>query len=421
MVTIAQLKQATPAQWQKAADGWLSLAKESEQACNDIHAQGKGPLDEHWQDRVGQSAGAKLASQADILESGADIMRGVAMVLDGLTTSIEYAQRTLQDGLRMAADYGFDVDEQTGELSPNGQGSVPEGHRYAAEVGAMLDEALRQADQADRQAAAELRKLAGDTCVTDPGQALDRIQGEASQVELNMYKGDIPDGKDPALVAEWWDALTPQQQEQLKLSDPVELADLNGIPDSVKQELRGTDGKFDRVEYVRWTMEHWNDSSIDIDGENNCTNFASEGLHHSGVKYKGWNTLDDDSWGKSTAGGWGWDWADRNLHTHSNSWGGAQNLHDFLTGNGSQEVPLSQAKPGDIIFFEEASDQNGHIKQGTIHHTAVVTAVTPDGDIRYTQHSDQRLNVSLNGRENHELAAEGQQNVRVVRVQPNWY
>jgi hypothetical protein len=155
-------------------------------------------------------------------------------------------------------------------------------------------------------------------------------------------------------------------------------------------------------------------------GENNCTNFASEALHQSGVHYKGWNTLDDDGWGKSTAGGMGWDWLDRNGHTHSNSWGGAQNLHDFLTRNGSSEVSASQVKPGDIIFFEEASDQNGNLQKGTIHHTAIVTAVTPDGDIRYTQHSDQRLNVSLNGRENHELEAEGQQRMRFVHVQPNW-
>ncbi|MFF4651430.1 amidase domain-containing protein [Streptomyces sp. NPDC001380] len=421
MVTIAQLKQANPAMWQSAAEGWLNLAKESEQACNDIHDQGRGPLDEHWQDRVGQAARGQLARDADTLEAGADIMRGVAMVLDGLTTSIEYAQRTLQDGLDLAARYSFDVDGQTGALTPNGSGDVPEGHRYGAEVSALLDEALRQAGQADRKAADELRRLAGTTGVTDPDVALNRYQGEASQTELSMYRGDIPDGSDPALVSEWWDSLTPQQQEQLKLSNPVEIAGLDGIPDGVKQELRGTDGKFDRVEFVRWTMEHWDDDNVDIDGENNCTNFASEGLHHSGVQYKGWNTLDDDGWGKSTAGGWGWDWLDRNGHTHTNSWGGAQNLHDFLNRNGSHEVPLSQAKPGDIIFFEEASDQNEHIKQGTIHHTAVVTAVTPDGDIRYTQHSDQRLNVSLNGREHHETTAEGQQNIRVVRVEPNWY
>jgi hypothetical protein len=45
----------------------------------------------------------------------------------------------------------------------------------------------------------------------------------------------------------------------------------------------------------------------------------------------------------------------------------------------------------------------------------------PDGEIKYTQHSDPYENVSLQGRLPHETEAEGQQNVRFVRPHPDWY
>ena len=273
-------------------------------------------------------------------------MRGVAMVLDGLATSIERAQRALRNALDLAADYGFTVDEQTGAMTPSGKGTIPEGRRYGAEVEALLGEALREADQADRQAAAELRRLTGATTVSDPEKALNDWQGEASQVELNMYAGDIPSGKDPVLVAHWWDSLTPRQQEQLKLSDPVVLADLNGIPDGVKRELRGTDGKYDRVEMVRWTMEHWNDSGVDIDGENNCTNFASEGAASLRCAVQGLEHLrrrrlgEERSWrrGLGLVG-------PQRPHPHRLLGRCTEPMNDFLPATGAMRFPPRRPSP----------------------------------------------------------------------------
>jgi hypothetical protein len=47
--------------------------------------------------------------------------------------------------------------------------------------------------------------------------------------------------------------------------------------------------------------------------------------------------------------------------------------------------------------------------------------VMPDGEIKYTQHSDSRQNVSLEGRIDSTEQAEGQQKVRIVRPHPDWY
>jgi hypothetical protein len=52
---------------------------------------------------------------------------------------------------------------------------------------------------------------------------------------------------------------------------------------------------------------------------------------------------------------------------------------------------------------------------GEVHHAALVTAVTPDGDIHYTQHTSDRLDASLNGRISDVEVREGGQNIVIVR------
>ncbi len=109
----------------------------------------------------------------------------------------------------------------------------------------------RQASTAPAAHLAELGKLAKHIDIADPVKALNEVQTEASHTQLDMLHADIPTGRDPHLVREWWDGLSPQEQKTLMLAEPVALASLNGVPDGVKQELRGTDGKLDRVKLVR--------------------------------------------------------------------------------------------------------------------------------------------------------------------------
>ncbi|MET8540385.1 amidase domain-containing protein [Kitasatospora sp. NPDC004799] len=419
-MTVAALKAANSIDVDAAAASWLALSKQAWQAVNDIHANGVDPLKENWKDKVGEAAGRKLQEQAQILEAGANIMRGVVMILDGLSTSITRAKLTLNSALDMAKQYGLTVDETTATVHGSG-GAAPSNDSAVQEVGALLQEALREAAQADRLASAQLRKLAGATCETDPRKALDQLQREASQTELSMYTGDIPSGQDPRLVADWWKGLTDNQRKQLMLSDPVTLANLPGIPDDVKVGLRGgPNAKYDRVKTVQWALEHWNDTTVDV-FDDNCTNFASEALRQGGVHAKWdqwWGWRGDDTWGRSDDAGGGW--LDQRLD-YSKSWAGAQNMHDFMMRHGGQELSPDEVKPGDIVYYEEDSDQDSQDKKGAIHHTAVVTAVTPDGDIRYTQHSGGQQNASVGGRIDSFQEQRGHQKLHFVRVNPDWY
>jgi hypothetical protein len=75
--------------------------------------------------------------------------------------------------------------------------------------------------------------------------------------------------------------------------------------------------------------------------------------------------------------------------TRSHSWAGPANLYQFLTQNGSHEMPYSQAQPGDIAFF---ASNNG------IYHSAVVTAVV-NGQVFYSQHTPGEQNASWGSRQ----------------------
>ncbi|WP_406187189.1 amidase domain-containing protein [Streptomyces sp. NBC_01006] len=115
--------------------------------------------------------------------------------------------------------------DQVSEPRPNVRDACTEEQGHIGTVNGLIDEALREASQADAKASAELDKLA------------------------------------------------------------KTLADLKGLPPEVGRELRGPDGKIDRVEMVRYALDHW-DKRDDLDhgASGNCTNFVSSSLEAGGMK-----------------------------------------------------------------------------------------------------------------------------------------
>ncbi|TQF02306.1 hypothetical protein E6W39_08485 [Kitasatospora acidiphila] len=197
---LSDLQQADPAAWKRVADGWLAAVNMTTTAVDDLHAQGVGPLSSFWIDPVGQAATQKVKDQANALDAAADIMRSVVMVLDGFAHSLEYAQATLNQALSMAAEYQLQVDlvqgcVQVSDVSPT-VGNPPQ----VNQINELLREAFREADQADRQVAAELDKLTCDTGVVDPGQALDSIQGTPRRWSSPPTRATSPTARTPT----WW-------------------------------------------------------------------------------------------------------------------------------------------------------------------------------------------------------------------------
>jgi len=417
VVSFADLRDTEPALWKAAADDWVKLAEEAEQSANDIYDQGTSALNEHWTDEVGERAGQKLKDLANSYQVAAATIRGAVFTLDGLAESVETIQRSLESAVDYAGRYGLVVGAD-GHVSQQPGVQCDEDEPKIGQANQLIREAVESANKIDDEACAELDKLAAAVGNTDLDKALDEIQQAASENQLQLMREALPIGKDPATVAAWWNSLTPQQQAEFERAVPVDLYDLNGIPDDVKKRMEGSDG-YNRIEMIRWAQQNVDNSDIDI-FDNNCANFVSNSLEHAGLDQKMdfWaGTLSDDSWGHGAQTGW--DWWDAHDYSHSASWAQADSQRNFFLEHGGQEIPAGKAQPGDVIYWEQAGP-NGPTDPGKVHHEAVVTSVTPDGNIHYTQHSSSRLNASLDGRLPANEVHEGDQRVVVVRPKQTW-
>ncbi|MGN9914120.1 amidase domain-containing protein [Phytohabitans sp. LJ34] len=419
MVTFLELRDARPELWKSAADDAVALAQLAEESAGDIYERGAAPVGENWTDEVGTRAAANLRRLARRFETAAITLRGVAMTLDGLGESVEALQQTLLSAVDYARRHGLTV-------SDSGRVSAQEFTRLEVppEVGQanqIIAEAVESATRIDEEVKAELGRLtqaAADVAAAVAGGRLDealtlaqRVQQSAAQNQIDLIRESLPIGESPQVVAAWWAALTPDQRAEYERAVPVDLHDLDGIPAEVKAGLRGSDG-YDRVETIRWAQEHWDDAGIDI-FDNNCANFVSHSLLNGGLEQKmdPWGTWSDNSWGRGLQTGW--DWLDSNDRSHSRPWTQSEAQRDFFLDNGGSQVSTTDARPGDVIYFENAGEDRAH-------HAAVVTAVTPDGDILYTQHTDSQLNRSLDSRLAQYEVTGPEQDVVIVRPRQTW-
>ncbi|MEU9125137.1 amidase domain-containing protein [Streptomyces sp. NPDC048506] len=424
MVSYSDLISAHPRKWKDAADDWAALAKYALNAANDVREQGAKPLADNWADEVGAAAAGDFVKLANQLESAYDLLLSVKMVMEGMHTSLDTAMSIACQITDLSRAHGLPLGDDGMPLECPGPNADADQQQAYNEIVALRDQALRQATEADERATAELNRLAGMVGISDPDKALAE-QNRASHVEMDMLAADIPKADtDPAVVRAWWNSLSAKQQHDMMRAEPVKLAHLDGIPENVKREMRGTDGKFDRVKMVEYAFDNW-DQDDPVDFGNNCTNFVSNALAHAGMQEKTsfWEgTRGDDTWMRGNPTGIhfpGFEQIDRSLG-HSKTWAGAENQQSFMLKHGGEEVDRSQARPGDIIYYDQAGPNDG-LKKGAAHHAAIVTAVMPDGEIKYTQHSDPYQNASLQGRLPAVEKAEGQQRVRIVRPHPDWY
>ncbi|RJO77134.1 amidase [Nocardia panacis] len=439
MVTFAQLRSAKPASWIAAADDLLAAAQHCERVKDDVHGNGVRSLNEDWQSQYGQSAAVHaLLTVADQAEIAAILARSTVDPLDSLGRAIEIAQQELESGLEIARKACLEVDPATGAVTipaalRHEEGAIHDRQRAQQ----VIDNAIKAATQADGHctealaAAAQLDPAKTSSSVADA----QNIQARNAELALEEIRNTLPEGLPPDLVEQWWNALTPAERSRLELAAPIELFDLPGIPDGVKRELDRPENGFSAIGALRYARAHVDDTGIDWTGRDNCTNFVSHVLAYGGGmsgKESWWKPrrFDDDGWSDGTGGGSdigppGW--------AHTPSWGAAQENRDFFVENGGRIVAsvegsagtLAGVRPGDLLYFTEtqerpAGEDHGALHPGQVHHAAVVTAVLPDGNVLYTQHSGAAENYPLNGRLPEFEQQVGRQKIEVVRPKVTW-
>ncbi|MBI2702083.1 MAG: amidase domain-containing protein [Mycobacterium sp.] len=104
---------------------------------------------------------------------------------------------------------------------------------------------------------------------------------------------------------------------------------------------------------------------------------------------------------------------DAGQYRYTKSWYNADEQRSFLINSGGSSVPLSQARPGDVIYFNW-SDSAAHGGEVS-HHAAIVSSVLPNGEVLYTQHTPGATNYSLEDRLPIRLQDQDPQTVVVIR------
>ena len=421
MITYAQLVKADPGQWLSARDEWNRLSNGLLKAFDDMGRCSGQLSDGKWYGDANDLAlstvgGIRNGILAGQIETGA-----VAQVLQGMGEALIVAKQTLMTAQRLADENhltilpdGTVVRVQANPGPPFLPGAQPASppifDTSLTQVQNLITEALREANEADQRLGARLYSLAGTARQMNPDVAKNVDLNAATQDELQVITDTIPNGP-PSLVAQWWAGLTPPEQVKLGMAAPGKLGTLDGIPPEVQKALRGPGG-IDRVALVNFALKHYNDHYDPLYNDD-CTDFTSQALLAAGLREQYGDRYDSTKSWYTSHFDTGIGPVDN--YNHSYSWGGADNLHQFLVNNNSIEVSMQDARPGDIVFWEQKDPGHPNLPVNVIHHTAIVTAVV-DGQVFYSQHSDSMQNGSIDVRDPSLEAGDGRQQMHFVRV-----
>ncbi|MEV0333296.1 amidase domain-containing protein [Nocardia sp. NPDC050717] len=417
-MNLHQLRYADPGKWQAAANDLLAAAKDCEEAVAEIHANGTRRLEESWPDYLGEIVRGRIVGVTGKLEEIGVLLRGAVTALDTLEDAARIAQSQASSAISAGTVAGLRLEGES-FVVPTDHPDPDAAEDDRTRCNALIKDAVDAATRADEEVAGALRKLAISVDSSSLDEAI-KQQSAAVTDALDAIRETLPAGQSPDVVAQWWNSLSVERRQDLMLAVPVELHNLDGIPESVKTELEGSNG-YNAVKAVEFARAHANDTSIDI-FENNCANFVSTTMSAAGLDSKGTLTTDDDGWNHSRTAGMDFDppgpGSLQGL-SYTDTWYNAEAQKKFFLDNGAQDVGVQGAKPGDVIYWEHTQNV-GSYSPGEAHHTAIVTGVLPNGDVLYTQHTTNGKDFSLTDRVGFANQDGGTQNIRVIRPKETW-
>ncbi|KUL24489.1 hypothetical protein [Streptomyces regalis] len=189
-ITVDELEAARPQQWRDAADDALRSSKECQDMASYARDEVASTLQKCWVSDSGEAARRRFVKHAEDFEAAATALKGLMRTYDTLADVIEGAKRDLESALDYANRYGIQID-------PSGRATWKEGRdeseggslQHAADV---IGDALRKAEEADAEAATELRTIRALIEIEDPklvSQALDENSPLAIALRLQYLDG----------------------------------------------------------------------------------------------------------------------------------------------------------------------------------------------------------------------------------------
>lgn len=225
MVDYAELKNADPERWTRAAEKAGRVGRDLDQFAEDVLKQSRD-LGQVWKGKDADAARQELTGHGRDYEQAQVAYLGVEKALGALAHKVTEAKKILD----AAEDYAARV---PAVIRPDGSvvaNPPPEARRSDGWMASIrqgtqtvadeLRRALELANAADREAASALARLeTPDAPNADPLTALQ-----------NKPQGKDGKGPTPEEIKKWWDGLSESEQEALKNEYPGQIGNLDGVP-----------------------------------------------------------------------------------------------------------------------------------------------------------------------------------------------
>ncbi|MGH3516580.1 MAG: alpha/beta hydrolase [Haloechinothrix sp.] len=244
MVSFSELRDADPGVFDDMASKWSRLASELDSTSGDIKRT-LGGLD-GWNGDAANAAREHFGDVRAGYDTAAECIEKIPPVLRDLSDAISDAQEKVNGAMETVdSTYILRVDQATGQVragfgGPGDSRSDEEranDEALARELSEVITGALSDVNDADQEASRKLAELMPE----EAGLELDAV-GDGNVVRPS----DIPgDNKTPEDVKQWWDQLTPMEQESAIYTHGDRIGGMDGIPVEAR----------DRANRIRFAQE----------------------------------------------------------------------------------------------------------------------------------------------------------------------
>lgn len=170
-----------------------------------------------WDGIDASAASSLLAAQPAPLFDASDAFRQGRAALEDLVTGIQAAKERLTDAQDLVGGTGITIGPDGSVTTPvvDDQATAADNERIAQQILQVIAEALKLAGEADDTAVAAIQA-----------------------VGMDVSESAIPDGEDdsPQEVKDWWDSLSPTEQQAFIAQHSDVIGNLDGIPAEARHQ-----------------------------------------------------------------------------------------------------------------------------------------------------------------------------------------
>ncbi|MBB3049623.1 pimeloyl-ACP methyl ester carboxylesterase/uncharacterized protein YukE [Prauserella isguenensis] len=227
MVSYEQLRAAEPDAFDNLANKWSRLAGELSSTDSDLGSAARSL--EGWSGEAADTARSHVTDVRGGYATAAEYMEKIPPALRTLSDAVSDAQKTVNGVVETVESSGHLRVQTDGTVRaiPGGPGDMrSDDEKQAAsdladELTGKISRALSAVNEADRTAVSALTKATPEAA---------GLELEATGADHVITPSDIPSDASPAEVKEWWDGLSPTEQESAVYTHGDVIGGMDGIP-----------------------------------------------------------------------------------------------------------------------------------------------------------------------------------------------